>query len=269
LFRGFQICGIEQFESICEIATPGLVSYTGGGSPRTHIAGKVYTSTEYPPSLHIPLHCEATYFQEPPNYIWLHCVAPPLDGGETPIGDMHKVLKRLDPTIVEQFKEKNVRYLYNLHNGNGFGRGWRETFGTDEPKHVEKWLEKHASNWYWHEDGALHAEFLAPGLRQHPKSGLTVWGNQAVNWHIGHLPARLTNGIKRLYKSELHYPKHALYGDSSTIPDEAIAHIQSVLENSEVTFTWQQGDLLLCDNHRIAHGRRAFKGERRILVALS
>jgi len=269
LFRGFDVCETGQFEAICETGTPDLVDYTGGGSPRTHIAGKIYTSTEYPPSLHIPLHCEATYFQKPPEFIWLHCVTPPLVDGETPIGDMHKVLEQLDQELITQFNEKNVCYLYNLHDGNNFGRGWRETFGTHDPKYVEKWLEEHSSSWHWSDDGSLHAEFVAPGLRRHTRSGLPTWGNQAVNWHVEHLPPKLADSIKRLYKSQLHYPKHALFGDGSFIPNEAILHIRTVLEKNEITFSWQQGDILLCDNQRIAHGRQPFKGERRILVALS
>jgi alpha-ketoglutarate-dependent taurine dioxygenase len=36
-----------------------------------------------------------------------------------------------------------------------------------------------------------------------------------------------------------------------------------------VTFTWGKGDVLLCDNQRTAHGRRPFKGDRLVMVAMA
>ena len=34
-------------------------------------------------------------------------------------------------------------------------------------------------------------------------------------------------------------------------------------------FPWEAGDLLVLDNHMVAHGRRPFTGPRRILVAMA
>jgi alpha-ketoglutarate-dependent taurine dioxygenase len=36
-----------------------------------------------------------------------------------------------------------------------------------------------------------------------------------------------------------------------------------------VHFPWQQRDLLVLDNVLVAHGRNAFKGPRKILVAMA
>jgi len=44
--------------------------------------------------------------------------------------------------------------------------------------------------------------------------------------------------------------------------------ILSVYRDLEVSFPWQEGDVLLVDNVAVAHGRRPFRGERKILVAL-
>jgi hypothetical protein len=34
-------------------------------------------------------------------------------------------------------------------------------------------------------------------------------------------------------------------------------------------FSWQENDVLLLDNMQVAHGRRSYIGERRVLVAMS
>lgn len=269
LFRGFDVRGAADFEPVCEAGTPGLLHYTGGGSIRSHVAGKVYTSTEYSPDQHILLHCESTYFQSPPRFIWLHCEHPPTAAGETPIGDMGRVLARLDPAVVERFAEKGVRYSYNLHDGKGFGRGWREAFGTDDRGWVESWLERQGAEYFWREDGALHMDLDAPALRTHDRTGEQVWGNQAVNWHIASLAERTVASLRRLYGGDDHLPKHATFGDGTPIADADVRHIIDVLRSQETAFPWQRGDVLLCDNQRIAHGRRPFAGERRVLVALA
>ena len=73
LFRGFSVKDAESFEKVSKAGTPNLLENTGGGSPRTLIQGKVYTSTEYSEDQWIPLHCEQSYFSSMPNYIWFFC----------------------------------------------------------------------------------------------------------------------------------------------------------------------------------------------------
>jgi alpha-ketoglutarate-dependent taurine dioxygenase len=112
-----------------------------------------------------------------------------------------------------------------------------------------------------------HVDLDAPVLRTHDRTGERVRGNQAVNWHIASLPERIVASQRRLYGTEDRLPKHATFGDGTPIPDADVRHIIDVLKSEETAFPWQRGDVLLCDNQRIARGRRPFKGERRVLVA--
>ena len=63
-------------------------------------------------------------------------------------------------------------------------------------------------------------------------------------------------------------PRNCYYGDGSPIADSAMQHILGVYDDLEVSFRWQQGDILLIDNVLTAHCRNPFVGDRRILVAL-
>lgn len=269
LIRGVPVHQVAEFDAVCRSITPDLADYTAGGSPRTRISGNIYTSTEYPAGQSIPLHCEYTYFRNIPGFIWFWCQTPPVSGGETPVGDMHGVLERLDPTLLERFDRLGVRYIYNLHGGNGFGRGWRESFGTDDRATVEHWLQSNTVEHRWQTDGTLSMKLFGPGLRTHASSGVRVWGNQVVNWHVGALGKAVAERMRRIYKQDEQLPKHATFGDGSPIPDTDVAHMMAALAAEERVFTWQAGDIMLCDNQRIAHGRRPFAGERRVLVALA
>jgi hypothetical protein len=268
LFRGMAE-DVREFEGICRAATPQLLDYTAGGSPRTRVSGKVYTSTEYPREQPIPLHCEMTYLRDVPRFLWFWCERPADEGGETPVGDMRQVLEFLGDDLVERFDRYGVRYIYNLHGGKGFGRGWKDAFGTDDRDQVDAWLTASDTEFSWGHDGSLHAELLAPGLRDHSVSGLRVWGNQAANWHVASLGSSMASRMRRVYGDENKLPKHASYGDGSPIPDCDVQRILDVLAAREITFDWRQGDVLLCDNQRYAHGRRPFSGERRVLVTLA
>ena len=269
LFRGFDVPAPDAFEAACRQLSPDLVEYVGGGALRQRVSGRVYTSTELPADQKIPLHCESTYFPVPPERIWFHSQTVAETGGETPIGDMANVLAALPPDLVEEFDKREVLYFYNMHGGDGFGRGWRDSFGTDDRSEVEAWLKAHGMEHEWRPDGSLYAETRAPGLRVHGPGGKTVWGNQAASWHVRGLGAAQAKSVRSAYKEERRFPKHATFGDGEPIPDEIAETILATLAAEETAFPWQVGDVMLLDNHRIAHGRRPFVGERRVLVTLA
>ena len=269
LFRGFGVKSVADFQQVSCAGTPHLVSYTGGGSPRKRVDGNVYTSTEYPRHQSIPMHCEETYFPRIPKNIWFFCAVPPDCGGQTPLGCMRRFLGLLDQDLVEEFCTRGIRYIYNLHSGNGFGRGWRDAFMSDDRDWVTAWLEERKVEYRWRGDGGLHMDLPGRVLRKHSETGETIWGNQVVNWHIDALPVETSSAIRRLYPSANEYPKHVTFGDGAPIPKSKINYVMESLASFEVTFDWRPGDVLWCDNERVAHGRRPFSGSRRILVALS
>ena len=56
LFRGFPLREPEDFRRAVAAMAPQLRGYAGGTSPRSRVAEGIYTSTEYPKQLEIPLH---------------------------------------------------------------------------------------------------------------------------------------------------------------------------------------------------------------------
>ena len=51
--------------------------------------------------------------------------------------------------------------------------------------------------------------------------------------------------------------------------DEEIAVVREAYRAEALDIDWQAGDALLLDNMTVAHGRRAFTGDRRVLVAMT
>jgi alpha-ketoglutarate-dependent taurine dioxygenase len=267
--RRQDVAGMDSFQqSVRNFGKPPY-SYVGGGTPRSRVGDEVFTSTEYAPSGVIALHCEASYFREIPEIVWFFCDQPPQAEGETPLGDMRDVLARLDPAIVDRFDDKGLLYVTNLHGGQGFGISWQRAYHSEDREEVEASIRAKNLEHEWTADGGLRVLMRAPGLRRHSVTGRTYWANQASNWHTANLPATTAAALARAYPDPMTYPKNVFYGDGSAIDDADIRTIAATLSEAETTFTWQRGDVLMVDNQAIAHGRRSFKGERRILVSLT
>jgi alpha-ketoglutarate-dependent taurine dioxygenase len=269
LFRGFDVADAASFEVVTRALTERPFSYVGGGSPRSRIAGEVFTSTEYSADATIALHNEASYFETLPSFVWFFCKIAPQISGETPLGDMRRVLKQLDPQLVRRFDERGLAYVNNLHGGSGFGKSWQQTYQSEDRAKVESRIREKGFEYEWRSDGTLRVIMRAPALRTHPVTGNTYWGNQAANWHPAALPTTTAAALHRLYSDPMSYPKSVFFGDGGAIADDDIVQIARALTESETIFAWQVGDVLLVDNQAIAHGRRPFKGERQIMVALT
>src|SRR5579864_1403407 len=113
LFRGFRFAGIPDFERFISLIGGDLLRYSYRSTPRTQVAGNIYTSTEYPADQSIPMHNEMSYSRRWPMKIAFYCVKSAEQGGETPIVDSRRVFERINPNLREKFRQKKVMYVRN------------------------------------------------------------------------------------------------------------------------------------------------------------
>ncbi len=104
LFRGFQIDGLADFESLVKNCYGDLIDYNDRATHRTQVEGKVYTATNYPPELEIILHNESSFAAKFPTRIFFYSIEAAEKGGETPIADVRKVYEQIDPSIRKPFE---------------------------------------------------------------------------------------------------------------------------------------------------------------------
>jgi alpha-ketoglutarate-dependent taurine dioxygenase len=265
LFRGFDLRSVEDFEGLVRDIRGDLLEYKERSSPRSQVAGNVYTSTDHPPSQPIFLHNENSYQSAWPLYIFFYCHTAPQEGGETPIADTRAVYDRLPAEVRRRF-EKGWMYVRNF--GGGFGLDWRTVFQTDDRRTVEEYCRENGIGIEWREGDRLRTRAIRPATAVHPRTGEKIWFNHATFFHVSTLEPEIRDALTvELEEGDL--PANTYYADGSPIEPETLATLRDAYARETVKFSWQQGDLLMLDNMMVAHARAPFRGPRKILVAMA
>src|SRR5436305_9845012 len=153
LFRGFEIPRVEEFEHVVRAISGELLEYTERSSPRHAVSGRIYTSTDYPPDQPIFLHNENSYQAVWPRRIFFYCAKAASEGGETPIADVRKLYRRVDPEVRDAFVAK--RWMVVRNYGDGFGLPWQDVFQTTDRAEVEAHCRRSGIELEWKEGNRL------------------------------------------------------------------------------------------------------------------
>lgn len=266
LFRGFRIADAEAFERFVKCVSGELLEYRERSSPRRRVTGNVYTSTDYPARESILLHNENSYQKVWPQKLFFFCATPPIAGGETPLADVRRVLRRISQETRVRFRDRKIMYVRNYDEG--LGLAWREVFQTEEPTDVERYCEAAGISVEWGEGDRLRTRQVAQAIAHHPHTGEEVWFNHAAFFHVSRLERRVREALIESVGEE-YLPNNSFYGDGGQIESQTLEEVADAYEAETVVFPWEAGDILMVDNMLVAHGRRPFKGERKILVAMT
>jgi alpha-ketoglutarate-dependent taurine dioxygenase len=185
LFRGFDVPRVEEFEHIVRAISGELLEYKERSSPRHAVSGRIYTSTDYPPSEPIFLHNENSYQATWPRRIFFFCAKAAQQGGETPIADVRRVYQRVDSKIRDRFAEKGWMVVRNY--GDGFGLPWQTVFQTEDKAEVEAHCRRNGLEFDWKSGDRLRTRTVRQAVAGHPQTGEMCWFNHATFFHISTL----------------------------------------------------------------------------------
>lgn len=282
LLRNFPIKNDHDFADIIRSFKTGhFLDYIGGDSPRTKITDGVYTSTEAPPWIKIPLHNELSFVKHYPTHIYFYCDIAPKDRGETIIGDARKIYQSIDEDVRNRFIEKKLRYIScyyyksklmsSLNKIQKFHKSWIDVFETEDKQEVERKCYENEFSFKWTKGDWLQISQERPAVLEHPETHELVWFNQA---HLYDFNPKLVGwpqhlGLKVFYFQEHTRLHQIFFADNSKIPRKDLYHILDVLDQNTVSFPWQKGDMLVLDNILAMHGRAPFSGKRRVLASMT
>lgn len=265
LLRGFDVRSVEDFSRCVEATGLPRLDYLYRSTPRTEVADKIFTTTEYPPAQEIVLHNENAYQREWPLKVAFCCLVPASSGGETPLGDMRRISAAIGPQLTERFAARGVCYV--RHYRRHIDLPWQVVFQAEAPEQAAAFCREHGIEHEWLDEQTLRTSQRAQGTAAHPATGEQVYFNQAHLFHSSSLGAAAAESLIKLFGAD-RLPRHACYGDGEQIDPADLEHIRTVFRRHEICFPWRSGDVLLLDNMQAAHGRRPFRGPRKVLAAL-
>lgn len=296
LFRGFDVAEAADFERVARAIDDDLKNEYLGLSPRNSLTDYVFTASEIPSPFPIPQHNEMSFVAKPPRSLFFWCKTPPARGtGETPLVDMRRVYRDLDPAVRDRFEAQGIGIIRN-YRAPGRTRPWDLTqlkpwadmFQTTDRAVVEAKCAEEGFTPVWVGDGSLKLLSSQPATKVHPTTGDKVWFNHAAVFHSSNGDGELrrvftlrpsvrsllswaagkafTQGQRRLRRSD-DLPMHCTYGDGTEIPDSDMEAVRDAIWKNLVVTPWERGDVLAIDNDSTGHGRMPFHGDRMIAVA--
>lgn len=279
--RGFPVNGSEDFAQMMAHYPSADMGYTGGGTPRAALAGKVFEATRFPKNIRLPLHQEMSYLKHWPLKVGFYCHQPSEVGGATDIGLISRLESLLEPSFLERIRRHGLIYKRNFRDKYvesddqlhpdlvSLHRPWQEAFFTEDRTEAQAACEKMGLEWRWLEDGSLETRYRSSGFVKHPVLGTQHMFNQAntmntidsgvnsINW-----PAYTQRYTKRPK------PTECTFGDDTPMTHDEVMMYRQAGHKATVIVPWQKGEVMLIDNILVLHGRSPYEGERNIQVQL-
>ncbi|PWV45669.1 TauD/TfdA family dioxygenase [Nocardiopsis sp. L17-MgMaSL7] len=265
LVRGLPVQDAAAFGRVRDVLLPQPAAYKEKATPRTDFGGGVFSSTDLPAIQPIRLHNENSYTLDFPGTLLFCCVVAPDKGGATTVGDMREVLELVPEDLRRRFEEHGWLLVRNYSALAGLP--WQTSFATESPAEVEAYCAENVIGCEWLDEETLRTRQRRSAIVTHPGTGERVWFNHAAFWSRWSLDEDVRDVLLETYGEE-GLPFETFVGDGTPLTREEADALNDAYSRATRRETYQVGDLLMVDNILNAHGREAFEGDRKILVAM-
>ncbi|MGW3011267.1 TauD/TfdA family dioxygenase [Streptomyces sp. NPDC001219] len=262
LVRGLGLASPADLASAARALGVAGMAEREGFTSRLAYPDHVYSASDWPAEDQLCMHHEQSYAAVVASVALFGCLVAPERGGIAEVADGQRVLELLPDALRERF----VRDGWELARSYlQFGFTWAEAFGTDDRERVADYCARNAVDCTWTEDGGLRTRQRRPAVLRHPVTGRQVWFNQAAFLHESSLDPVIREHLEELYGVE-GLPFRTMYGDGAAIPTDVVDTINEAYGTAGLSEPWQDGDLLVLDNLRMAHGRGPYEGDRQMVA---
>jgi alpha-ketoglutarate-dependent taurine dioxygenase len=212
----------------------------------------------------VGLHCENGNSPFWPDLCWFYCETAPRQGSQTTVCDGKLVYEHMSAAQREAFGAQDIMYTrrvdavrwktYVFHALASRGR----TLARVEDASLDDLLalieQPGSAQVVPNDDGSIHYRFHTPAIRA-----------SRIN------PRESRNFANSLFGPSNHYEKPVItFADGCAIPVPLLEQTEALCERFTTEIGWQTGDIVLIDNTRVMHGRRAIEDRSRsIFNALS
>ncbi|MEH2455285.1 TauD/TfdA family dioxygenase [Nostoc sp.] len=238
LFRGFDVdTGI--FKEFTNLLSIDFINYAGGAFSRRVINGDETLLSVNDFKSEIKLHGEMYYQQNIPLMLWFFCANPPLEDGETTVCDGRQFFNEISSSTKELFSKNKLKFTVRISK-----EDWQKKYQTNNLNTLEEICQKNNTHLTVNDDQSILLEYIFSAIIPSRCGKYQVFINSL-------LPTKQLS--QKILKFE----------DDSEIPEEVVSELNEIAEKITTEISWQKGDILMIDNTRILHGRRAFADDQR------
>ena len=265
LFRGFPLKTDQDFDTFVGAFDYENFPYKDSlsNAVRVNRTERIFTANEAPPDVTICLHHEMAQTPVYPSRLFFFCEQPADEGGATPLCRSDVLFDRLlqeFPEFIADCESKGLLYTNVMPAENdptsGMGRSWQSTFRAETREAAEARLRGLGYSWEWLPDGCLRSTTPVLPAVLEVEPGRKTFFNQLIAAFHG-------------WKDSRNDPSKAItFGDSSRLDPETMTAVARIAEELTFNVPWQKGDVALVDNRVAMHGRRTFRGTRKVLASL-
>jgi alpha-ketoglutarate-dependent taurine dioxygenase len=248
-----------------ELATTLITEREAFATRWTYEPG-VYSSSKWPPNQPMCMHHELSYALEFPSRMQFACLSAPASGGETAVADAARVLAELPADLVDRCERDG--WLLTRSYNDEIGISWAEAFGTTDRAEVEAYCASNEIGLTWTADNGLRTSQRRPAVVVDPRSGERLWFNQIAFLNEWTMAPEVREYLSDVYGRD-GLPFNTSFGDGAEITEDVVQVINKTYDSVTRALPWQDGDLLLLDNLRMAHSRPPYEGAREVLVAMA
>jgi alpha-ketoglutarate-dependent taurine dioxygenase len=206
----------------------------------------------------VGLHCENGNNPFLPHLCWFFCEKAAKEGSQTTVCDGFSVWDALSASTRERFLAQPIQYSRNVEAAKWKTFVFHSLQGRKPLEQIE--FSDLAAIYQGHQgasaelkpDGSIHYVYQVPAVHRTQFSERLAFANSILGPSYNYEKPKIT------------------FADGSPIPEQMLAEIADVTERCTENVEWQDGEVVLIDNTRVMHGRRAIKDpQRTIYNALS
>ncbi len=245
LFRGFG-ASPEEFKAFSGRLSSHFMAYRGGAIPRAQVEGDrtVLAVTGSHLGYAVSLHGEMYYMKQRPAVIWFYCAVPAETAGETTIADGEQFYQQLSPATRSCLASQLLAYHRTYPDGL-----WQRVYQTEDLAVVADICGENEIQFSF---DPIARSLTTRSLRSALSTSVYTQRPVFIN---NILP--LLDGIVGDTESRVSW------ADGSEISAALAAELRAIAAELTIPIAWQAGDVLLLDNTRWLHGRRAYSDARR------
>ena len=264
LIRGLPPGGPAEVATAAGLLIGPPMTEREGFAPRVAHPGGVYSSSLWPAGEPMCAHNELSYAVRFPGLMLLACATAPASGGAVTLADCGAVLAELPDELVAGFAEHGwtLRRRYTPV----LGASVEQALGASHVE-AEEYCRSHEVEFRWADDGSLCTRQRRPAVIAHPVTGQRTWFNQVAFLNAWTLDPDVREYILAL-QGPAGLPFDTERGDGQRVGADTVELLNRAYQRVTVREPWHDGDLLLLDNVRMAHGREPYAGPRDVLVAM-